>query len=413
MTTYREIFALREFRTLFLGNAFTVAGRTIQMLALSSLVYAATDAPLLAALALLGGLLPQAIGALTLLSFADRVRPRIFLTLWSAAGVLEALLLASGALPIAGMLALIMVFGVVDSLTSAVRGALLAEVLPGGYVLGRSILNVSVGGMQILGFAVGGGLIAALGPRGALLVSAVLACWATLVTALGLRDRPPRATGRAGVATTFRLNRSLWAMTSIRPLLVAAWLPNGLIVGAEAMYVPYAEGAAGVLFVAGAAGMLTGDVVIGRWMPAPARERWISPLQALLALPYLLFVFPPPMPVAAAAVFIASIGYAGTLGLQQRLVDRVPTSLTGQAIGLEGSGRMTFQAVGAAVIGTVAEQTGPAAAMTVAGAASLLVTVTLWSRLRRFEAASEVEQDSGGPAPALSGSRGKPASPAG
>jgi MFS family permease len=394
VSTYREIFALREFRTLFLGNALTVAGRTIQMLALSSLVYAATDAPLLAALALLGGLFPQAIGALTLLSFADRVRPRTFLTLWSAAGLCEALLLASGALPIAGMFLLIMAFGVIDSLTSAVRGGLIADALPGGFVLGRSVLNVSVGGMQIVGYALGGALIAALGPRGALLISAVLACWATLVSVFGLSDRRPRATGRAGIRTTFRVNRSLWAMPGLRPLFAAAWLPNGLIVGAEAMYVPYAEGTAGVLFMAGAAGMLLGDVVIGRWVPS--RERWISPLQTLLAVPYLLFVFHPPMYVAAAAVFVASIGFAGSLGLEQRLVNRVPAALTGQAIGLVGSGRMTFQAVGAAVIGTVAERTGPAGAMTVAAVASLTVTSILWSPLHRH----------------FTGSRAKRASPA-
>nr|WP_296071336.1 hypothetical protein [uncultured Actinoplanes sp.] len=386
MTTYREIFGLREFRTLFLGNALTVAARTVQMLALSSLVYAATGAPLLAALALLGGLAPQAIGALTLLSFADRIRPRVFLTAWGVAGVVEALLLASGALPIAGMLVLIMAFGVVDALTSAVRGALLADVLPGGYVLGRSVMNVSVGGMQIAGFAAGGTLITVLGARGALLTSAALALWSTLVTGRGLRSRPPRATGRAGVAATWRANRLLIGTSSVRPLLLAAWLPNGLIVGAEAMYVPYARDAAGVLFVAAAAGMLLGDAVIGRWVPAAARERWSSPLQALLAVPYLLFVFRPALPLAVAAVFVASIGYAGTLGLQQRLVEGVPATLTGQAIGLEGSGRMTFQAIGATVVGAVAEGVGAAGAMTVAAAASLLVTLMLWRPLRQSRA---------------------------
>jgi hypothetical protein len=386
MTTFREILAVGEFRALFAGHALTVAGRTIQMLALSSLVYAATGAPLLAALALLGGLLPQAIGALTLLSFADRVRPRGFLTLWAVAGVLEALLLASGVLPVAGMLLLIMAFGVVDSLTAAVRGALLAEVLPGGYVLGRSMMNMAGGGMQILGFATGGALIAGLGPRGALLASAGLAVWSAVATGAGLRTRAPRATGRAGVALTWRFNRLLLGSARVRPLLWAAWVPNGLIVGAEAMYVPYAGDAAGVLFVSGAAGMLLGDLVVGRWTPAPARERWAGPLQALLAVPYLLFFLHPGLPVAAVAVFVASIGYAGTLGLQQRLVDVVPSRLTGQAIGLEASGRMTWQAIGAAVIGTIAEGSGAALAMTFAAGLSLLVTALLWRPLRTLMA---------------------------
>ncbi len=381
MTTFREIFAVAEFRALFAGQSLTTAGRTMQMLALSALVYAATGAPLLAALALLGGLLPQAIGALTLLSYADRVRPRGFLGAWYAAKAVAALLLASGVLPIWAMLALIMAFGAGDALAAAVSGAVLAEILPGGYVLGRSVLNISGGAMQILGFAAGGAMLALLDARGALFVAAGLIAWSALVTVAGLRSRPPRATGRAGVAATWRADRALLGSPAVRPLLLAAWVPNGLIVGAEAMYVPYAGPAAGFLFMAGAAGMLLGDLVVGRWVPATARDRLTSPLQSLLAVPYLMFLLHPGPATAAVAVFLASIGYAGTLGLQQRLLEVVPGELTGQAIGLEASGRMTFQAIGAALIGAVAEVTGAATAMTVAGVASLLVTVALWRPL--------------------------------
>ncbi len=383
MTTFREIFAVREFRALFAGQSLTTAGRTMQMLALSALVYAATGAPLLAALALLGGLLPQAIGAVTLLSYADRVRPRGFLGAWYTAKALAALALASGVLPIWAMLLLIMAFGVGDALASAVSGAVLAEILPGGYVLGRSVLNMSGGAMQILGFAAGGALLALLDARGALFVAAGLIACSALVTVTGLHPRAPRATGRAGLRATWRADRALLGSRATRPLLLAAWIPNGLIVGAEAMYVPYAGAVAGALFMAGAAGMLLGDLVVGRWVPAAARERLTTPLQSLLAVPYLLFVLHPGPVVAAVAVFLASVGYAGTLGLQQRLLEVVPGDLTGHAIGLEASGRMTWQAIGAALIGTVAEVTGAATAMTVAGVASLLVTAALWRPLRQ------------------------------
>jgi hypothetical protein len=50
-------------------------------------------------------------------------------------------------------------------------------------------------------------------------------------------------------------------------------------------------------------------------------------------------------------VVAASFGYSGTLGLQQRLIDAVPDNLRGQAFGLDGSGRMTFQAIGASFVG--------------------------------------------------------------
>jgi hypothetical protein len=382
VTTYREIFANREFRALFAGNAATVAGKTIQMLALSALVYASTGSPLLSALAFLGGLLPQALGALTLLAYADRVRPRGFLAGWDAAKAVAAALLATGVLPVWGMLLLIMAFGAVDALSGGVRNAIIVDVLPGGFVLGRATLNVSVGAMQILGFAAGGTLIATLGPHRALAVAAVLIATSALVTYTGLHTRAPRTTGRASVTATWRGNRTLFLNRSTRAVLLAGWIPNGLIVGAEAMYVPYAGDWAAALFVAAAAGMLAGDLVVGRFVPGPVLDRTITKLQTLLAVPYLLFVLHPGLIVGAAAVFVASFGYAATLGLQQRLVDSTPDGLRGQALGLDGSGRMTFQAVGAAAVGAVAEATGPATAMTAAAVASLAVTALLRPRLR-------------------------------
>lgn len=77
------------------------------------------------------------------------------------------------------------------------------------------------------------------------------------------------------------------------------------------------------------------------------------------------------------------MGFAGTLGLQQRLVDATPDGLRGQALGLDGSGRMTFQAVGASAIGAVAEATGAATAMTVAAVLSLGVSALIVPALRR------------------------------
>ena len=382
VTTYRELFANREFRAIFAGNAAGVAGQTVQMLALSALVYASTGSPLLAALALFGGLFPQAIGAMTLLSLADRLPPRGFLAGWTAVKAGVAAVFATGVLPIWAMLALLMVIGAVDALTGGIRAAVIVDIVPGGFVLGRSVMNVSVGAMQIVGFATGGTIVAALGPGRALAVAAVLVAFAALVMWRGMRPRPAHGIGRAGIRATWHGNRALLGSPVVRPLLLGAWLPNGLIVGAEAMFVPYAGGAAAALFVAAAVGMLTGDVIVGRWVSPERRARQVNAMHALLAAPYLVFLFTPDVWVGAVAVAIASFGYSGTLGLQQRLVDAVPEERRGQALGLDNSGRMTFQAVGASVVGTLAEVTGAPVAMTLAALASLLVTAALWPALR-------------------------------
>lgn len=382
MTTYREIFEIREFRILFAGNALNVGAGTIQMLALAAWVYGRTGSPLLTVLAYLGGLLPYAIGAMTLLSYADRVPPRGFLAAWDAVRAGTILVLAVGALPIWSTVALVMATGVVQSVAVAVRNAVIVDILPDGYILGRATLNVSVGAMQIVGFAAGGTLIATLGPTRALLVSAILVALTALLTRLGLRARKAHGTGRPGVAATWRGNRRLLGSPTIRPVLLGMWLPNGLIVGAEAMYIPYAGAAASALFIAAALGMLCGDLVVGRWVPGSWRVRLPNRLHLLLAAPYLLFLVHPPVWLAVAAVAVASFGYAGTLGLQQRLVTEAGEELRGQALGLDSNGRMTMQAVAASLVGLVAEVTGPAGAMAVAAAGSLAVTMVLWPALR-------------------------------
>lgn len=63
------------------------------------------------------------------------------------------------------------------------------------------------------------------------------------------------------------MNALLWSSRPRRYVYLAMWLPNGLIVGCEAVFVPYSPDHAGVLLAFAAAGMLAGDVVTGRFVP--------------------------------------------------------------------------------------------------------------------------------------------------
>ncbi len=72
-------------------------------------------------------------------------------------------------------------------------------------------------------------------------------------------------------------------------MYLALWVPNGLIVGCESLFVPYAPRHAGLLFAFAALGMLAGDTLAGRFVPARWRERLSAPLRLLLAAPYLVF----------------------------------------------------------------------------------------------------------------------------
>ncbi|HEY7486793.1 MAG TPA: MFS transporter [Streptosporangiaceae bacterium] len=383
MRTYRELYRTPEFTPLFVTVSVQVAAMTVTGLALGTLVYAATRSPLLSALSMFGSSFAQVAGAMALLSAADRLPPRAAMTgVALIFGAMTAILVVPG-LPIWAIFAVVLSQGLVAAVGGGVRYGLLSEIVNGdGYLLGRSVLNMSVGTMQIVGFAVGGALVALLSPRGTLLAGAALYFATAIAARVGLSRRPPRAAGRPSIAGTWRTNVMLWSSVPRRYVYLALCVPNGLIVGCESLFVPYAPRQAGVLFAFAAFGMLIGDTVTGRFVSRHWRARLGPGLRLLLAAPYLIFVLHPALPLAVAAVVLASIGYSATLLLQEQLLALTPEKAHGQALGLHSSGMLTMQGVGAAIAGAVAQHTSAATAMTVMAVLSVTVTLALAPGLR-------------------------------
>ena len=383
MRTYRELFRAPEFMPLFLASSVQVAALTMSSLALGTLIYAATGSPLLSALAMFGPSLTQVVGASTLLSASDRLPPRAVMSGLSVAFAAGTAALAIPGTPVWAAFVIVSCLGLGASLAGAVRYGLLNELVAAeGYLLGRSVLNMSVGAMQICGFAAGGILVTTLSPRGTLLAGAGLYAAGAAVARFGLTRRAPRAAGRPSVRDTWRINARIWSASARRYVYLALWVPNGLIVGCESLFVPYTPRHAGLLFVSAAAGMLAGDTLAGRFIPYRWRERLGAPLRVVLAAPYLIFAARPALPAAVAAVVIASVGYCASLLLQERLIALTPDELSGQALGLASSGTLAMQGVGAAVAGAVAQHSSPGAAMATMAAASLAVTLVLAPGLR-------------------------------
>ncbi|MFD8570228.1 MFS transporter [Streptomyces sp. NPDC059639] len=383
MRTYRDLFAAPEFSPLFAACSLQVAAQTVGGLALGSLVYTSTGSPLLSALAMFGPALAQVVGALTLLSAADRLPPRAVLAGLSLFLGLATLVQALPGLPTAAALTLVLLQGVPSALGGGVRYGLLTDILnKDGYLLGRSVLNMSAGIFQITGYALGGILVTALSPRGTLLIAVGLYVLSAAVARTGLTARPPRAAGRPSLGETMRGNALLWSSVPRRYVYLALWVPNGLIVGCEALFVPYDTAHAGLLLASAALGMLAGDILAGRFLPPRRRARLGAPLRLLLAVPYLLFGLRPSLPVALAAVAVASIGFSASLLLQERLVALTPDELSGHALGLHTAGMLTMQGVGALVAGTLAQLASPAAAMVILAVLSVGVTLVLGPGLR-------------------------------
>ncbi|MFC8392803.1 MULTISPECIES: hypothetical protein [unclassified Streptomyces] len=375
-TTYRALLGNREFTGLYASFTLTVAASTLSGFALATLVDQRTGSPFLTAVSMYGATFATVLGAMTLMSVADGNRPRRTLVALQCVSLLGVAAQAVPGLPLTARFALLLVLGFFQSLGTGTRMGLLAEVVPASaYVPARSLMNITSGGMAVLGYALGAVLLRYLSPQGVFVTATALTGAGLVVVATTVRERSIRPPRRPGLRQTWTVNTALLSRSGPRALLLNLWVPNGLIVGCEALFIPYAPDHAGVLLAAGSAGMLLGDLTVGRLLTAERRRRCAFALRLLLAAPYLLFVLHPPLPVATAAVFVASAGFAATLPLQERLLTLTPDPVRGQVQGVESAGRMTWQGIGAALAGGAAQYLTPATTITALAAVSVTVTV--------------------------------------
>jgi MFS family permease len=390
-TTYWSVFAAGQFRVLFAAFAMYVLGFEFEILGLSVLVFTETRSPTLAALAFGMGFAPQAVGGALLTSLADRLPPRAVIGTGLLTRAVPGLVIGLWpGLPIAAILALVAVAALVAPVFTAATSSLLPDVLDGDrYVLGRSVFNLTGSGAQILGLGIGGALLAAVPARWLLLAAGVSLTLAAAVIRLGLQPRKareasePRAGWHGVISVTLSGHARLLADPVVRGLLLAQWLPAWFATGAEALIVPYTASlgrpasAAGPLLAAVPAGMLLGEVLVGRFCPAGRRRRLAFPLVAAMGIPLLAFFFRPPLLLAALALLIVGLGFAYQLGIQQAFLDSLPEQRRGQAFGLNSTGAMGGQGLVPPAAGALAAVLGAGPAMAIAGVATVLAALAL------------------------------------
>ncbi|MFJ6216888.1 hypothetical protein ACIQGZ_26705 [Streptomyces sp. NPDC092296] len=393
-TGYRALLRNGEFVGLYAGFTLTVAASTLSGFALANLVDRQTRSPFLTAMSMYAATFAAVLGALTLMSVADGSRPRRVLVALQCVSLLGVAGQAVPGLALTVRFGLLLVLGFFQSLGTGTRLGLLAEVVPtAGYASARSLLNITSGGMAILGYAIGAALLRYLSPQEVCTVAAVLTGLGLLAVAGTVREHSFRLTRRPGLRQTWTTNTALFSHPGRRALLLNLWVPNGLVVGCEALFISYAPEHAGALLAAGSAGMLLGDLTVGRLLTAEQRRRFAFALRLLLAAPYLPFALHLPMPVVTAAVFVAGTGFAATLPLQEQLLALTPEPVRGQVQGVESAGRMTWQGIGAAAAGGLAQYVTPGTAITTAAAVSVAVTVLSRPFVTRARAVHVEEAD--------------------
>jgi Transmembrane secretion effector len=383
---YRDALASGEFRALLSSQLVSLGGTSIAAVALTILVYRRTASPLLASLTFSLGFLPYLLGGGLLSSVVDRVRPRRLGAACDFASALLAAAMAWRGIPVAVLLGLLLAIGTLASLSGGARAALTrAAVGAGAYVPARSLLRIASQLAQIGGNVAGGALLVVLSPSGALLLNAATfaASAAAIRFAVGDHDNIADRKRAALLRDSLHGAREILAHTELRRLLLLSWLAPMFAVAPEALAAPYVaaqHGSAtlvGWWLVALPIGTIVGDVAGVRLLSARQQQRLVAPAVAAGFLPYLAFAFAPSIPVALP--LLAASGACGVymLGLDARLRDTAPPEVFARTMTLGFAGLMTLQGVGFVLAGAIAQGTGAAAAIAIAGVLGLLATIAL------------------------------------
>jgi MFS family permease len=394
---FGDVFAVGEFRALWLAQLLSVAGDQLARVAMTVLVFERTHSVFWTAVTYAVTFLPWVIGGVALAGLADRLpRKPVMISCDVGRAVLVCAMAAPG-MPLWAMISLLFLVTLLDSPFKSARAATYADILSGDrYVLGTAVTQTTLQVGMVSGFALGGVVVAFLGIRTALIADAVTFAASAVLVLAGVRARPAaagRAHGDGGHGTTLAGGiRLVFADRQLRTLVLLGWLVAFYLVP-QALAVPYAARfhgvptavAAGLVFAAGPFGTALGALVFGRMVDPPRRLRLMGPLAVACCGALLLCALRPGMLISL-AIFVASgVCAAYQLAANAAFVSAVPNHRRGQAFGLANGGMQVTQGLWFVLAGAVARALTPAEVIALSGGvgAALAVALTLsWHRQR-------------------------------
>jgi MFS family permease len=408
--TFREVFAVREFRALWLAQLLSVAGDQLARVAMTVLVFDRTHSALWTALTYAVTFLPWVIGGLALSGLADRRPRRQVMVACDVARMVLVCLMALASLKAASaaalwvMVTLLFVVTLLDSPFKSARSAMMPDVLPGErYVLGTAVTQTTLQVGMVSGFAVGGLVVAVVGVRAALLADAATFAASAVLVRFWVRQRPaaarPAAGRRSQLAEMAAGVRLVFGDRTLRTLMLLGWLVAFYVVP-MGLAAPYAASfhtslpipiSTGLVFAAGPFGTAVGAVVLGRMVPQTSRQRLMGPL-AIAACGLLALCWLQP-DMTAALLIIAGSGACASyqLAANAAFVAAVPPQRRGQAFGLANGGMQVSQGLWIVLAGAAASSntTSPATAIAVSGGLGAVLAAVLAMTWRRGPGTSE------------------------
>jgi MFS family permease len=392
-STYRQLFAIGEFRALWAAWSVSLIGDQLARVALALLVFDRTRSPLLTGLVYALSMLPQFFGGTVLGGLADRLPRRTVMIVCDVLRVALVLGMAVPGMPLAALCLFLIGVGLLEGLFTAARGAMMPDVLAGDlYVFGSAVSTLTFQVAMVVGFAAGGVTVGFIGAHSALLADAATFGFSALLVAAWVRRRPAAVVAEHAerLLTSFVAGaRLVFRDPRLRTLTSLAWLWTLLVVP-EGLAVPYAAhlgyGAFGVgaLLAATPGGTAIGSVLLPRLASPGRRLQLLAPLALLAAAPPIVCFLHPGLTVSALLFALSGVGCAYNLPANAAFVAALPDERRGQAFGLVSSGMLFGQGLGILAAGALAQTLAPATVVGIAAVLGTVVVALLWRGCRVF-----------------------------
>ena len=391
--TFRDVFAVGEFRALWSSVALSTVGDRLALVALTLLVYDRTRSPLLAAVVYATGYVPWVIGGLFLAELADRYPRRSVMVFCDAA---RAVLVAAMVLPHVPLIVLVALLFAVTMFAppfESAKASITPEILHGElYVLGTGVLQTTLLAGEVAGAVAGGIAVTFLGVRPSLAIDAATFVLSGLLVGLGTRARPAAAKpGNVQPSALARMRdgfRQVFGDRALRTLVLFAWLVVFYTIpaGIAAPYAARLGGgpiATGLVIASTAFGTTVAMPLFTRFVRPRQRINWMGPLATLTCGALVLTAFHPGL---GASLVIFSLSAA--FGVYQNVTNtefvvRVPNERRAQAFGIASMGVIVGQGAAFVAAGAAAEVVTPAMVIAVGGALGAVIAFVLTLRWRR------------------------------
>ena len=385
-TSFREVFAVAEFRALWLAQLLSVIGDQLARVALTVLVYDRTSSALLAAVTYVVSIVPNFIGGITLAWLADRYPRRAVMIACDVLRGVLVLVMAIPGLPLASLVVLLFVVTLIGAPFASARAAVFPDVLAGDrYVVGTAVTLTTYQFAQVIGFAVGGTLVGFFGTRTSLIIDAATFAGSALIVRAWVRMRPaPTGVHREPL-------RLAGIFTGARLVLTRAALRTPLLFGLLAAFYNAPEGVAaplahavrggalavGVILAANCLGQTAGTITFSRFVAPPTRLRLMGPMAICACGVLALFFTEPDLAVSLLILVASGLFAAYQLAANAAFVSAAPHEQRSQAFGLAQGAMSLGQGVVMILAGAAAEHHSPARVVAVCGAVGAVVALAV------------------------------------